>query len=111
MTSEELREYMCLKINEIFEEQRRASELIRKQDAVSAVYDRHRFPSRWDVYDYLKELPAIEPKYAEWVGEADGYWDGELVYDMWYCSNCDYKVDNEKEPDWNYCPNCGAKMR
>lgn len=46
-----------------------------------------------------------------WVGEADGYADGEFVYDIWYCSNCDYVVDDDEQPTWNYCPNCGAHMK
>lgn len=48
---------------------------------------------------------------GEWVGEADGYADGEFVYDTWYCSNCDYVVDDDERPTWNYCPHCGAKMK
>lgn len=49
--------------------------------------------------------------HGEWVGTADGYADGELVYDMWSCSECGYDADGaEEKPDWNYCPNCGVKM-
>lgn len=51
-----------------------------------------------------------EIKHAQWIGEADGYADGELVYDMWYCSNCDYCEDNDEMPWYNYCPSCGAKI-
>lgn len=50
---------------------------------------------------------------AYWIGEGDGYADGEMVYDIWICSNCGYVVDegdNEK-PWYNFCPNCGADMR
>lgn len=50
---------------------------------------------------------------AEWIGEADGYADGELVYDVWYCSECNHCIDDgTDEVDLlpNYCPNCGAKM-
>lgn len=49
---------------------------------------------------------------AEWYGEADGYADGELVYDMWSCPICGKRFEEwEEKPDWNYCPNCGADMR
>lgn len=48
---------------------------------------------------------------GEWIGEADGYADGELVYDTWYCSNCDYAVDDDEPPTWNFCPNCGCRMK
>lgn len=49
---------------------------------------------------------------AEWYGEADGYADGELVYDMWSCPVCGKRFEEwEEKPDWNFCPNCGADMR
>ena len=58
-----------------------------------------------------EQLLTIEPKRGEWIGEADGYYNGELIYDTWYCSNCDYVVDDEEPPTWNFCPNCGARMK
>ena len=66
-----------------------------------------------DVLEDVEDFPAadvVEVKHGEWIGEADGYADGELVYDMWYCSNCDYCVDDDEKPWYHYCPNCGAKM-
>lgn len=56
----------------------------------------------------LKRLPSVDRPTGEWIGEADGYADGELVYDTWYCSNCGYVVDDDEPPTWNYCPNCGS---
>ena len=49
---------------------------------------------------------------AYWIGEGDGYADGEMVYDVWSCSNCGYTVDegDNEPPRYNFCPNCGAKM-
>ena len=49
-------------------------------------------------------------KHGQWLGEADGYADGELVYDTWYCSYCDYTVEEDEPPEWKYCPMCGARM-
>lgn len=54
-----------------------------------------------------------EGKTGYWIGEGDGYADGELVYDVWHCSECDYTIDDgTDDPDClpKYCPNCGAKM-
>lgn len=39
--------------------------------------------------------------------------DGELVFDVWHCSECDYCIDDgtddpERLP--KYCPGCGALM-
>ena len=42
--------------------------------------------------------------------EGDGYADGVLVYDIWYCPNCEkeYEIDYD---DYNYCPNCGKHIK
>lgn len=41
--------------------------------------------------------------------EADGYADGQLVYDTWICPHCGeyYEVDYD---DYDYCPNCGQAI-
>ena len=57
-----------------------------------------------------KRFPSIDRQQGEWVGEADGYADGEFVYDTWYCSNCDYAIDDDEPPAWNFCPMCGTRM-
>ena len=62
----------------------------------------------------IEAIPTADVKpvvRGKWIGEADGYADGELVYDTWYCSFCDYAVDDDEKPSWNFCPNCGADMR
>lgn len=58
-------------------------------------------------FKYLKEKQMPHGLYYE----ADGYADGELVYDMAYCPDCghgfEYGING-----WgsNYCPNCGLKL-
>ena len=49
---------------------------------------------------------------GEWMGFADGYADGELVYDTWECSHCGYVIDEEDDPDMlpQFCPKCYAAM-
>lgn len=49
---------------------------------------------------------------GEWIGSADGYADGELVYDIWECSECDYVINEEDDPNMlpQFCPKCGAPM-
>ena len=65
-------------------------------------------------YDIIDKCPTIEAepvRHGRWEGTADGYWNGELVYDIWNCSECGFDADGADErPDWKYCPNCGAKM-
>ena len=41
--------------------------------------------------------------------EADGYADGQLVYDTWICPCCGvhYEVDYD---DFKYCPECGQAI-
>lgn len=66
----------------------------------------------------IADTPTIDPESLRplgvWVGEADGYADGELVYDVWYCSDCNYCIDDGTDDPTllpNYCPNCGAFMK
>lgn len=49
---------------------------------------------------------------GEWIGSADGYADGELVYDIWECSECGYGIDEEDDPNMlpQFCPKCYAAM-
>ena len=49
---------------------------------------------------------------GEWMGSADGYADGELVYDTWECSHCGHVIDEEDDPDMlpQFCPKCYAAM-
>lgn len=52
-------------------------------------------------------------RHGQWDGEGDGYADGEIVIDVWYCSKCGYCIDDgTDDPNIlpNYCPHCGAKM-
>lgn len=54
-----------------------------------------------------KLVERATPKKPEY--EADGYYNGELVYDTWFCPNCKtrYEVDYN---DIKYCPKCGQKI-
>lgn len=52
-------------------------------------------------------------RHGQWDGEGDGYADGALVIDVWYCSCCGHCIDDGTDDPYdlpNYCPNCGAKM-
>ena len=70
--------------------------------------------------DMAMEIVASAPTadvapvvHGRWLGEGDGYADGEIVFDVWHCSECDYCIDDgTDDPSMlpRYCPNCGAKM-
>ena len=64
----------------------------------------------------IESIPSaadVRPvKHGHYVGEGDGYANGELVYDTWKCSECGCVFEDEYEkPTYNFCPNCGADMR
>lgn len=50
--------------------------------------------------------------HAYWRGiEGDGYDpEGNIVWDTFECSNCGKEHYADGEPEWDYCPQCGARM-
>ena len=55
----------------------------------------------------------VPVRHGRWQGEGDGYADGYLVMDVWYCSECGYCIDDgTDDPSFlpKYCQECGAKM-
>lgn len=51
------------------------------------------------------DMPTVEPKQGEWISMC-----GNKQCD---CSICGERFDHTYEwiEQWNYCPNCGAKMK
>ena len=88
------------------------SDYISREAAIEEAKKSHLY---FDLKPILQRVPAadvVPVVKAEWYGEADGYADGELVYDMWSCPICGKRFEEwEEKPDWNFCPNCGADMR
>lgn len=67
----------------------------------------------------IKELPAADVApvvHARWKGIwGDGYaedGDGnpQIVYEEFECSNCGQEHHADGEPEWDFCPSCGARM-
>ena len=62
--------------------------------------------------DDLEKLPAadvVEVKHGEWVEGAEHFTNGFYEAECSVCGN--YIRWNEgNSGEWNYCPNCGAKM-
>ena len=51
--------------------------------------------------------------HGHWLGEGGSYADGELVYDVWYCSECNNCIDDGTDDPADlpkFCSECGAKM-
>ena len=97
-------------------------EYIRREDALFALRKAEHGGSMTALtrleraYAEIREMPAAdvaEVVHGQWDAEGDGYADGEIVFDVWYCSKCGYCIDDGTDnPDClpKYCPNCGAKM-
>lgn len=50
-------------------------------------------------------------KHGHWIPlEYDGYADGNPVWDLWECSECQEEHSGDEETLTLYCPQCGAKM-
>ena len=54
-------------------------------------------------------ISALEKQIPkELIAEGDGYADGSMVYDSFYCPSCDHYMEWDEVED--YCPNCGQKI-
>ena len=42
--------------------------------------------------------------------EADGYYEGSLVYDVGICPNCERRIEVDYEEHYDYCPDCGQRL-
>lgn len=58
----------------------------------------------------IKALEKDEPRTVHYEG--DGYADGEMVYDMALCPNCEHVFEEDSE-NWecDFCPSCGQRLR
>lgn len=61
-----------------------------------------------DVYKHLKTISSVHPE------QKTGRWIYMKDCEDWFCSNCKdifmLLEGTPKDNDYNYCPNCGAKM-
>lgn len=97
---------------------------ISRQAAIDALADMHCKSDedgyvwiiRSDAWARIDALPSVTPKQK--TGEWNGYnadnpdWlrdDGSPVFLT--CSECHGAVMNNGSAHWNFCPNCGARMK
>lgn len=68
----------------------------------------------WDNYSALvaaleMAVEALEKQIPKkLIAKGDGYADGSMVYDSFYCPSCDHRMEEDEVED--YCPNCGQKI-
>lgn len=96
-----------------------SDDLISRQAAIDLIKE-HSYPVRYDntsieqgmtvtgIEQALNEMPSIQPK------QKTGRWIYMKDCEDWFCSNCKdifmLLEGTPKDNDYNYCPNCGAKM-
>lgn len=80
-----------------------------KHDDPDGRYGLHKLG--WFAYPYPPAHIDVKVFCGNWEGEADGYADGELVYDVWRCGDCGH-VEETDDPDLlpRFCPRCGRAM-
>ena len=54
----------------------------------------------------LKAIAKQIPK--KLITEGNGYADGSMVYDSFYCPSCDHHMEDYEVKD--FCPKCGQKI-
>ena len=57
---------------------------------------------------FISTLPPAHSKRGQWISRMTTK---DCEYAGWICSNCSYGTANSGAYFYNYCPNCGAKMR
>ena len=76
--------------------------------------DKAEFETDFEIVLTLAEqalaIPSTEPKEVYYSG--DGYADGEMVYDIANCPNCDYEFEYS-DFIWGckFCPECGQALK
>ena len=82
------------------------SDLISRKAAIDAVNSLTYPSSLVDVKYKLIELPSAQPeqKVGKWIKLYAGNYKCSVCGDWWGNDN------NEMVEDFNYCPNCGARM-
>ena len=97
------------------------TEYIKKERALEAVTrNLPLYGDEWvAAYNIVGAIPPedVAPAiHARWEGIwGDGYAEDEegnpqIVYEEFECSNCGQEHLADGEPEWDYCPKCGARM-
>ena len=60
-----------------------------------------------NIYENPELLDESLKEHARWEKTSNPWHENEQFYK---CSNCDWRCSCDDDLDYNYCPNCGAKM-
>lgn len=65
----------------------------------------------WEESRWYEPVDTTQVVHGRWIPiEYDGYANGNPVWDLWECSECQEEHSGDEETLTPYCPNCGAKM-
>lgn len=90
--------------------------------------------SHIDLYgakELLRDLPSADRPQGEWIKKPHKVYlprdyepdiidyrdrqyneeDHSIIEYWWHCNQCDYEADRWFKPTFNFCPNCGARMK
>lgn len=61
--------------------------------------------------EYVPTADVVEVRHGHWEDRPNPQW---KAYDIRHCSKCGWNIPKnnlrKKDLNWNYCPECGAKM-
>lgn len=84
------------------------TDLISRQAALDIVFDFAETPHK--MYQQIRELPTIDPvKHGKWYITEDMPYFGH-IQEYLTCSACEGRFHGTGVEEWDYCPNCGARM-
>ena len=57
--------------------------------------------------------PTIEPKRGEWIQTSNDWIAGTCgaMFYPYHCSSCGYETYDDYDGLYNFCPNCGCRMK
>lgn len=86
-----------------------SGDLISRADAKKEVYVLGKNSSINDIWECLDALPSADRPQGEWVDRLLGEDTSKVLpWERYYCPICNQYTSGD---DFNYCPNCGARMR
>lgn len=78
------------------------SDLIRREDAIKALY-KYNFVTKEVIEREIRLIPSADRPRGEWIEQEDDY------HHYWECSECGMGVGLDDIR--NFCPNCGSRMK
>ena len=83
-------------------------DLIKRAAAIKATWQEPTYTDPLNVLtevrDRIEAIPSADRPQGKWI-EVEEDWRHQIEF--WKCSECDFAVSSM----YNYCPNCGARMK